>query len=445
MLASSKSHDERLRELESLSSSISGKLDVLIRSVSSHASTPSSAASDHASVPTAESEHGDSGKLSHAVEEQVNGRDKVDLKDDREFQDTKSEVSTVDGDLDSLFALLDDFHTLAGQHFDGIIAEYVSTAEAWRAAHMRGTLLAIVEKSPDAPRIMFNNNLRINVFRLAGRLLSLRRRAEQESLSDAVVEADEVLGISADSVASWEALADLGQRQHDQGQLLQLDHHTFRVNPDESLVRLNEWFLTVMFANPHLVALHQSMIQSLMRSVTSGSSSDALLSEKVIKKLNLQVEQSLGGVQDRDLWERLTIKSWFFDQARPLNAAGYPASHFTDSAESDMTVMASSDDIDGELHEVEGGLGAEAQHIRQVLTIPRLNLTENFGDIDLAPEKATERSLARAAEALQEYKVEPAAQLPEEMLAALVQAAKKQPVYLKPLWEPPVKVVHEIE
>lgn len=298
--ASSKSCDERLQELESLSSGIMEKLDFVVKTLSSRASTHSSAALDDvnkASSPDAKPEESNaeaedvfSGELATTVQEQIKGPKRVNMKETEDVQETATEASTVDGDVESIFALFDDFYTLAGQHFDGIIAEYVSTAELWRAAHIREMLLAVVAMNPDASRIKFNDTLGVNVCHLARRLLSLRRRAEQESLSDVIVEADKVLEISADVIANWQKLADEEQHQLHKDQSLRLDHQIYHVNPYESLLRLDEWFLTVMFVIPHLADLHQSMIPSFVRE-------------------ELKLESSRKSVQYRDIWEKLTIKS----------------------------------------------------------------------------------------------------------------------------------------
>lgn len=81
-----------------------------------------------------------------------------------------------------------------------------------------------------------------------------------------------------------------------------------------------------------------------------------------------------------------------------------------------MTVSLCSGNETGEAVHKNGDLDSEAPIIQHILTGPRRNLTVNSKDINLAPENATERSLHQAAEALRDFREEPARPLSEERL-----------------------------
>jgi hypothetical protein len=403
ILALSKSHDKRLRELQSVSSQLSEKVDMLLRALSSHGSQTSSVTPDHCPMRGTTLDPadgcGDESNRVTSTTTKLATCEPTETKEDEARPKPPGEDFAEDGDLSALFRLLDDFHLLAGQYFDGIIAEYVIAAEEWRAVCIRGSLLGLVERNENAPRMMFDGSIPSNTSRSAAKLLLLRRRAIAEGLSESLAEADKLLGLTQSHFSQWEALS--AQYTKDNGgKTLVFADRTPHVNATESLARMNEWLLTVMYSTPYLAEFHRPLTSSLLARFNESTSD--------IKGFS-RVDRDEYDLMKRDEWQRLTLKLWMFDGVGLEVPGGYAASTFTDSRESEMTIMAYDSGEAGGIHWAD--FDEDTMVLLQPLVDDRqlrgLKQVNFITELNLPPSGATQRHMECAAEALKSYIEEP--------------------------------------
>jgi len=279
--------------------------------------------------------------------------------------------------------------TLAGQYFDGIIAEYISVAERWRLASMRQTFLGIIERRKDANRALLKVDLKVDLLALAITLVSLRRRAEAECLLSSLQEADGLLGITIPQIDHWEQTAEQNRADSTFHRLILPD--SARSTKAESLTRLNEWLFGVMTSIPYLADWHRWM--------ASGQ----------IRQLNTNIgTQSVHHQLKRDNWERLTIKTWLFDGTNWDVPDGYSASLFTDSRESELTVLYSGSGDDNEMEEanldgLQDDIRLFKQPVADLYLLRGIRMVEDVNQLTLPSPHAGSEAIKRADKALQEY------------------------------------------
>lgn len=189
ILALSMSHDARLRDIQSLCSKLSDRVDTVLSRLSSMSSRASSQAGEIGDpIPrvlerTGEV-HNDQGRHDAAI-------DRIEHRELNEESDGGNESSEYDDpehagrkDLMALFDICEDFQLIVRQYFDTIIADYVIKAQEWQALASRSQLLAFLDSDPRAPQMVFNGTLTDLASSCASKLLSLRRRAQAESLEE---------------------------------------------------------------------------------------------------------------------------------------------------------------------------------------------------------------------------------------------------------------------
>ena len=403
LLALSKSQNDRLCELQSLQSSLSEKMDRMMQMLSSPGSQVSSSDADEPNskvvLPsirgTSPSQHNGSDipkndLLPYPAKLIAIPSETVGVPED-----------VVDGDVERVIGLLEDFHLLIDQQFDSLIAEYIHLVELWRIASLRGALLGIIEQGSTAPRIVSNVALQPNLSSLAAYVLSLRRRAEAEGVVDSLEEADNLLGIGSLQLSQFEILASSAtpDKKDEKLPLLQ----SARVSSKESLIRMNEWLFAVMDSIPYLSDWHRGMTGSLI-----AVSRRSLPGPEVYVGVDsaLPRKETIGSLMRRDEWERLTVKTWLLDGTNLDAPRAYAASSFTNSRESDMTVLASHSGVS---IDEEGGdpIRKEALLLKQptadIRTLRRFLEFDAIEEYELPPEAASTDQIKRARQALQDY------------------------------------------
>jgi hypothetical protein len=158
-MASSQSQHEMLKELRSMQSVLSGKMDKLFDAISASNSQRSSLASNSPGDDP-DPEAPALGKLARtgSLEEapfrrafKEGGTTEQLASLVRNIPDELcSKTETVDSDENAtprtIAELLEDFNFLAGQYLDGIVAEYVLAVEQWQYASMRQRVIDHVRK-----------------------------------------------------------------------------------------------------------------------------------------------------------------------------------------------------------------------------------------------------------------------------------------------------------
>ena len=127
-------------------------------------------------------------------------------------------------DLGPLLGIYEDFQLLVRQYFETIVAEYVIKAQELQALQARGHLLQLIETDPRASQMVFDRTYSGRVSKCATKLLSLRHRAQAESLDESILEADELLRITREEVKGWHASTH--KESEDEDLRLQLPNET---------------------------------------------------------------------------------------------------------------------------------------------------------------------------------------------------------------------------
>lgn len=275
LLALSEHHGKRLQEIWSVQSSPSEKMDGPLSALSSHNSQNASVPSD-SSVEVSVDESAFS-KLEpdsneRPVERAMARPDlgyssyvRMKAEESEQYSIAESVVNSSEDDLGLKAAadLYEAFHLLAGQRFDGLVAEYVFSAEQWRIASMRGALVDAVGQTPEANRVVMYVDLPTDMPGIAGNLLALRHRAKAWCLQESFYEADALLGITRQKLDRWDLLA--AQRGVADGDSKLALPENSRVKTAESLIRMNEWMFTVMSSLPYLAAWHRYLAASFIK------------------------------------------------------------------------------------------------------------------------------------------------------------------------------------
>nr|KAK5448804.1 hypothetical protein LTR18_001892 [Exophiala xenobiotica] len=411
IIAWSKSQHERLEELRSMQSSLSEKMDNVLQALSTHSSQHSSISSDSVAGPAGALQHIDNKKLGgnpsppgskEMTDFSSRARSNLVLETDKLDSSSETDESGEDSNPRSIIELLEDFNLLAGQYFDGIIAEYIFAAEQWRFASMRQRFIGIIERREDANRLLMNVNLKVNLLALATTLLSLRRRAEAECLQLSLEEADGLLGITIQQIRHWELVVEQNRADSAVERLILPDNA--RSTKAESLTRLNEWLFEVMTSIPYLADWHRWTTSSQMPrlSANNATGNAQTFAEKEPALLN------------KDDWERLTIKTWLLDGTNWDIPDDYPASSFTNSRESDLTVLdsGSSNDHDilvgeADLDRFGDDIGLFKQPVANLYLLRGLKRIEDVNELTLPSPGAGSEVIKRAENALRKYAEEP--------------------------------------
>ncbi|KIW23691.1 uncharacterized protein PV07_11871 [Cladophialophora immunda] len=415
IIAWSKSQHERLQELRSMQSSLSEKMDNLLQALSTHSSQHSSRSSDSVAGPAGALQHIDNKKLGEnpsppGSKEMTDclsrARSNLVLETDKLDSRSETDESGEDTNPRSIIELLEDFNLLAGQYFDGIIAEYIFAAEQWRFASMRQRFIGIIERREDANRMLMNVNLKVNLLALATTLLSLRRRAEAECLQLSLEEADGLLGITLQQIRHWELVVEQNRANSAVERLILPDNA--RSTKSESLTRLNEWLFEVMTSIPYLADWHRWMTSSQIPQQKEPEKEPTILKKEppLLKK---------------DDWERLTIKTWLLDGTNWDIPDDYAASSFTNSRESDLTVLVSGSSNDHDIGEADldrfgDDIGLFKQPVANIYLLRGLKKIEDVNELTLPSPGAGSEVIERAEKALRKYAEEPSSRWPRDEL-----------------------------
>jgi hypothetical protein len=204
ILALSMSHDARLRDIQSLCSKLSDRVDTGLSRLSSMSSRASSQGGDP--IPrvlerTGEV-HNDQGRHDAAIDRIEHGELNEESDGGNDFESSEYGDPEHAGrkDLMALFDICEDFQLIVRQYFDTIIADYVIKAQEWQALASRSQLLAFLDSDPRAPQMVFNGTLTDLASSCASKLLSLRRRAQAESLEESLLEADALFRFGPEQV-----------------------------------------------------------------------------------------------------------------------------------------------------------------------------------------------------------------------------------------------------
>jgi hypothetical protein len=255
-----------------------------------------------------------------------------------------------------------------------------------------------------------NLDLQIDVSVLVGTVLSLRRRAEAECLQPSLGEADALLNITPDNIRHWEWIVDQGQAETSARRLaLPLVAQSTKT---ESLTRLHEWLLGVMFSIPYLAQWHQELSIPRLRS-------ERYRVERYLNKVPIgdrSVRSSRELRQRRKDWRQLIMRTWLVDSLEWDMQGGYAASRFTTGQDSELTILAagSSDVITADETDLDR-MGEETGLLRQppanLVSLRYLKDVEKLNELGLPSPNVPRNAIERAARALDQYAEEPVATL----------------------------------
>jgi hypothetical protein len=246
-----------------------------------------------------------------------------------------------------------------------------------------------------------NVNLKVDLLALATTLLSLRRRAEGECLQSSLEEADGLLEITIHQIRHWELVAEQNRANSTFGQLILPD--SAQSTKAESLTRLNEWLFGVMNSIPYLADWHRWITSNLIPQLNATRSTQYFAaSERNLLK--------------RSDWERLMIKTWLFDGTNWDVSDGYAASCFTNSRESELTVLASGTSDDYEIDEANlDGIRDDMRLLKNPVAnldlLRGLQKPEDMNELNLPSPGAGSEVIERAEKALRKYVEEPSISL----------------------------------
>jgi hypothetical protein len=262
ILALSMSHNARLRDIQSLCNKLSDRMDTVLSRLSSRSSrAPSQAGEIGDPIPRVLERTGevynDQRRHDAAIDHIEHGELNEESDGGNDFESSEYGDPEHAGrkDLMALFDICEDFQLIVRQYFDTIIADYVIKAQEWQALASRSQLLAFLDSDPRAPQMVFNGTLTDLASSCASKLLSLRRRAQAESLEESLLEADALFRFGPEQVEIWQELTHA--RLDFNEEKLPLPNETdSSIKAKEHLTRTNEWLLEELYSAPHLAELH---------------------------------------------------------------------------------------------------------------------------------------------------------------------------------------------
>lgn len=391
MLGWSRSHDARLRDVQSLYSQLSDKLDTVLSSLSSKGSSVTSQVkelhdSDSYSFGELEEDpHRHNDRTYKSEHLNCDASDGDDLKDS--FHSEAGEGQNPD--LGALFKICEDFQSIAQQLFDPTLADYIIKAQEWQAFASRIKLLSILELDFRASQITFDASLTGQASRCASQLLSLRLRALVEYSEEKLMEADTLFGFGPAEVEIWQAITD-AQAESEKKKLSLPGDTASTFKEKERLTRINEWLLEALYSNTYLAELHRTMLGK-MRTI---SNTDTL--------------------QAHTQWQRQIVKFWFLDAAATSSGGSYAPS--TLGTESDLTVTHATSVDDYNSDEGIGAINDASQESTGLLIkvdhpIIPMRVVEMLQEVnDLPPEGISESRILQAEQIITQYSLEPVAE-----------------------------------
>jgi hypothetical protein len=380
---------------------------------------------------------------------------------------TSNTDQRYDPEFETLLRATKYFIDTIQQLYHPLIAEYISTANAWSTLQLQLGCLAMElpqEHWSGAPDMAMAKNKTQKMSRAAAsQLLSLRKACFREGLTESLQEVDVELNLDEGVIQKWTEAVETAEKSVRGFSRLQLESLGLR-DPAEvkkdHLTRTNEWILGVFYASPFSINFHRSIYDDVVSGMErkhveavheairdrdregernterknveaaaykalqdkkggkqKGNRALALLSPENISHSNEnQEDETRKDDQLRylrqeflsnDVWQRMMLKFWFLDSAAEAWSPGPPSA----TVESDATeVPFFADDVE----ELLDGGAEPGQQGQSVLKQPAYRSIESqdidqalVAEIEMPPPNVPPEKAAEACLVLEAYALEP--------------------------------------
>ncbi|MCJ1388782.1 hypothetical protein MMC18_001632 [Xylographa bjoerkii] len=230
------------------------------------------------------------------------------------------------------------------QLYHPLIAEYISTNQAWNtmAIHMRLLDMEHSQSSWAPTYVTIARTKKVEEMRkaAASQLLSLRKSCFTEHLEDVLERLDSELEILPSDVEEWENITAKGLLSQSRLQLAAFDYPNRDEQQKDLLTRTNEWMLGVLNSFQYLNDLHRDIMASERRMHRMPNLDSSIFAD--------QVQEFYNAIENGEGWRRVILKFWFLDSAA-MSAQEYAASQFAGSDSEATLRIVGEDDSGGEI------------------------------------------------------------------------------------------------